>query len=406
MLADKDVHPRFHIGESLIPMNVPQLAKLGVGDEIERIGIRKYAAEFTSMYHDKTVAFEFAEAFDKSNPYAYQVRRSDFDHMLLGNARRHGVPVLEGCRVREVDLRHDKRSIVRAKSNEGVEHEWRPRFVVDATGRDTLLATKLGIKNKNKKHASSALYGHFAGAKRHVGRDEGNISIYWFDHGWIWFIPLLDGTTSVGAVCWPYYLRSRKVDPTTFFIETLKSCPPVWSRLADATLTGPATATGNYSYMAAVTGDTNYILAGDAFAFVDPVFSAGVYLAMNSGFAGADAVLRNPARAPQALARYDHTLRHGIKSFTWFVYRMTSPSLRDMFMGPRNVLRIQEALMSLLAGDIFRNRGIVRRLAVFKALYYSFNLFYPRRTYAAWKRRKYIVRSADAGTQTQPASTT
>ncbi len=112
-----------------------------------------------------------------------------------------------------------------ARFGDGNEKTWRARFFVDASGRDTFLANRFGIKRRNRLHNSAAMYGHFTGAQRLPGKAAGNISMFWFDHGWFWFIPLLDGTTSVGAVCWPYYMKSRKTDPTTFF-----STPSPWRR--------------------------------------------------------------------------------------------------------------------------------------------------------------------------------
>lgn len=405
-VADKDRHPRFHIGESLLPLNLPLLDKLGVREAIDRIGMPKWCAEFVSPQHDgKTTVFPFARAWDKTIPYAYQVRRSDFDKVLLDNARAKGAEVVEGCRVEDVAFRPGERTIVRAQVKDGdapAAFEWRARYVIDASGRDTFLANRLQTKQKNPRHASSALYGHFRNAVRNPGRDEGNITIYWFDHGWFWFIPLADGTTSVGAVCWPYYLRSRKSDPTTFFHETIALCPPLAARLKKAELIGPATATGNYTYRSTRTSGEGYLLVGDAFAFLDPVFSSGVYLAMSGAFFAADTVetaLTNPTAARRALAEYDRKVRYGLAAFGWFVYRMTSPSIRDLFMAPRNVLRVEEALLSLLAGDIFRNPRIPRRLRIFKAIYYLFNLAHLRRTITAWKRRRRNIRTTSADVQ-------
>lgn len=391
-LADKDRHPRFHIGESLLPMNLPLFEALGCRDEIERIGMPKWAAEFVSPQHEyRLQRYPFDSAWDKSQPYAYQVRRSEFDELLLRNAERCGAQVIEQCRVSSVEPAPDGRQRVLAARNDGAALCWRARFVVDASGRDTLLANRHKLKYKNPRHASSALYGHFEGARRNPGRDAGNITIYWFEHGWLWFIPLADGATSVGAVCWPYYLRQRKVDVTTFFLDTIAMCPPLAERLAEATLVAPPTATGNYSYLSTRSYGDGYVLVGDAFAFLDPVFSSGVYFAMSGAFFAADAVetaLRNPAEAPVALARYDRKVRHGIREFGWFVYRMTSPSIRDLFMGPRNILRVREALLSLLAGDIYRDARITRRLKVFKLIYYACNALHPVRTWRGWKRRR------------------
>jgi flavin-dependent dehydrogenase len=374
VVLEKDRHPRFHIGESLLPLNLPLFERLGIADKIERIGMAKWGVDFVSPTHNRTVTFEFSDAWDKSLPYSFQVRRSEFDHILLHNAAAKGARVVEGCRVAELDVAHADAVELTAKSDAGQEQRWRARFLIDASGRDTLVANKLGLKDRNRGHASAAVYGHFTGARRQHGRAEGNISIFWFDHGWFWFIPLADGTTSIGAVCPPDYLKSRKTDVTTFFHDTIAKAPKLAERLSDATMTGPATATGNYSYRASNMAGRNYLMVGDAYAFIDPVFSTGVYLAMNSAFRAADtvtAVLRDPPQAERALARFDADVRRGIDRFSWFIYRMNQPALRDLFMNPRNVWRLQEAMMSLLSGDVFRRSPVHRRLTVFKALYYA-----------------------------------
>jgi flavin-dependent dehydrogenase len=373
VLLEKDRHPRFHIGESLLPLNIPLLESLGIADDIKRIGMPKWGVDFISPAHNRTVTFEFADAWDKDQPYSFQVRRSEFDHILLRNAAARGARVAEGCRVAELDLARADGVDVTVKTDAGQEQHWRARFLVDASGRDTLVANRLGLKDRNRRHASAAIYGHFTDARRQEGRAEGNISIFWFDHGWIWFIPLADGTTSIGAVCPPDYLKSRNTDVTAFFSDTIAKAPALAERLVGATLTGPATATGNYSYRARTMTGRNYLLIGDAYAFIDPVFSTGVYLAMNSAFRAADAVttvIRNPHQADRALARFDADVRRAIDRFSWFIYRMNRPALRDLFMNPRNILRLQEAMVSMLSGNVFGPSPVHHRLKFFKVLYY------------------------------------
>jgi flavin-dependent dehydrogenase len=377
VLLEKDEHPRFHIGESLLPFNLPLFERLGVADEIERIGMPKWGVDFSSPAHQRTVAFQFGDAWDKSLPSSFQVRRSELDHILIRNAAAKGARVTEGCRVTDLNLNHADGVEVTARGAAGQERRWRARFLVDASGRDTLLATKLGLKDRNRRHASAAIYGHFTGARRQEGREEGNISIFWFDQGWFWFIPLADGTTSIGAVCPPDYLKTRGTDVTTFFHQMIARAPALQDRLLSATLTGPATATGNYSYRARKMVGRNYLMVGDSYAFVDPVFSTGVYLAMNSAFQAADTVvtaLREPRKAARALVRFDADVRRGIDRFSWFIYRMNQPALRELFMNPRNMLRLQEAVLSMLSGDVFRPSPIHLRLMIFKALYYVMKL--------------------------------
>lgn len=400
-VLDKDRHPRFHIGESLLPHNNPLFEQLGVMDEVRAVSVIKNGAEFNSMYHGKSQTFYFAEALDRSLPSGFQVHRADLDHILLRNAARKGAHVFEETRATRVDFRDDGVT-VHAKgvgANAPGDSQWRGRFLVDASGRDTFLGSLLKTKATNRRHASAAIFGHYENAHRYAGVDEGNISIYWFDHGWIWFIPLARGITSVGAVCWPYYLKTRQGSLDAFFDATIAQVPVLQERLAGARRIAPVTATGNYSYEGRNACGRNYVMVGDAFAFVDPIFSSGVYLAMTSAVAATDAVdmaLRNPGRAARLMRAHERRMRRGIAIFKWFIYRMTSPSMRDLIMYPRNVFGVVQGIISFLAGDIFRMNGVRMRVLVFKGIYYSFNVFYPRRTIAAIRRRRLNVRPVES----------
>jgi flavin-dependent dehydrogenase len=389
VLVEKDTHPRFHIGESLLPMNVPLLEELGVKAEIDLIGIPKYGVEFVSPWHDHASHLDFAEAWDKSLSYAYEVRRSEFDHVLLKNAAMRGACVIEGCRISQVAFPPEGGVVATGQDSDGQTRRFEAKFLVDASGRDTLLAGRLATKERNPRHATAAVFGHFTGAWRRPGKAAGNISLFWFDHGWFWYIPLLDGTTSVGAVCSAAFMKTRGTDVTTFLNSLIEQCPPLAARLADATMTEPATATGNYSYRAQKMIGPNYILVGDAYAFVDPVFSSGVLLAMKSAFLGADAVtacLHAPrAEADRALHRFDAEVRRAIDRFSWYIYRVNSRAMRDLFMRPGNPFRMREAVMSLLAGDVYGHSPIGLRLLIFKCIFYLKSLYLPReRKVASW----------------------
>jgi flavin-dependent dehydrogenase len=293
------------------------------------------------------------------------------------------------------NIARNEDSIVSLKLDDGATQTWRTKFVVDASGRDTFLSSRFGIKHKNKKHASAAIFGHFRNARRNTGSAEGNITIVWFAHGWFWFIPLRDGTTSVGAVCWPAYMKSRSTDPTTFFMQTIALAPEIATRLVNAELTAPVTATGNYSYASErMTGD-GYLMVGDAWAFIDPVFSSGVYLAMNSAKLGADVVdtvLKDPSRAPAVYRQFDRTVRRGVSTFSWLIYRMTSPVIRKLFLAPRNVLGVQSAVVSLLAGDVFRAGPVRPRLYLFRVIYYLNFIADLPTSIRAWRKRQRDIR--------------
>lgn len=399
-LLEKAHHPRFHIGESLIPANLPLLEKLGVPDEIRAIGMEKWGAEFVSPWHDNKQVYEFAGAIDKSMPMAYQVRRSEFDEILIRNASRKNARVVEGCQVQDVAfLDGDSGVVVKASHDDGSIETVRARFILDASGRDTFLGNQFKAKKRNKKHNSAAIYGHFSGVDRHEGKAAGNITLYWFDHGWFWLIPLADGTTSIGVVVWPYYLKTRNKKPLALFLqETIAMCIPLSERLKNATLTSAVEATGNFSYQCDRSHGRNYLLLGDAYTFIDPVFSSGVLLAMKSAFVGADTVdqcLSHPKQAKAALKKFDKSMKVGPKEFSWFIYRITNPALRDLFMAPRNLFRVKEGVLSVLAGDVFGPTKISGPLRIFRFIYNVNSLFNVKRTFKAWKMRKSNIRQVD-----------
>jgi flavin-dependent dehydrogenase len=395
-LLEKAHHPRFHIGESLLPANLPLLEKLGVAQEVRAVAMVKRGAEFVSPWHEpSTQTVYFEEAWDKSMPFAYQVRRSEFDEILLRNASRQGAQVIEGCRVHDLAFRADgSGAVVESRHDDGRPERWNARLVIDASGRDTLLGRKFDTKQRNPRHNSSALYGHYQGARRHEGRDEGNITIFWFDHGWFWLIPLADGCTSIGAVVWSYYLKTRDKPVKDFFEDTVRLCPALAARLEGATLVSDVEATGNFSYSCSRTHGPGYLVIGDAFTFIDPVFSSGVMLAMQGGFVAADTVqtcLREPARAAAALREFDRQVRRGPREFSWFIYRITNPIMRDMLMEPGNMFRVKEALLSLLAGDIFARTPIWGSLRILKGIYYMLSLASFRRSWQAMRRRRFNI---------------
>lgn len=390
VLLDKEHHPRFHIGESLLPHNLPILQRLGVLDQVEAIGIRKPGADFNS---DLEVAghhqFHFSFALDKGHPYAYEVRRSEFDNLLLRNSAAKGARVIEGVRVTHVDFPPGGDPVAHSVDEQGQKRDWTCRFFVDATGRDTLLSRQFDLKQKNQHHASAAIFGHFDNVERREGEYAGNISVYWFAHGWFWMIPLRDGSMSVGAVCRPEYLKQRRNSPPEFLLQTIAlGHPEMRHRLRNATLIdNMARATGNYSYQSTRMRGDRYIMVGDAYAFVDPIFSSGVLMGMNSGMLGAEAVGAWLRKDPQAEAKFRHfenMVHRGVKTFSWFIWRFNSPGMRSLMLHPGNPFRVQEAVTSLLAGDVFRDIGARSRFWLFKFFYYMFSLKHAPESIRLW----------------------
>jgi flavin-dependent dehydrogenase len=318
----------------------------------------------------------------------------------LKNAAAKGAEVIEGCRVTSIDFPAGGDPSITGRDEDGNVRQWTAAFVVDASGRDTLLAAQMGVKERNPRNNSAAIFGHFTGARRLSGKAEGNITIVWFDNGWFWFIPLSDGTTSVGAVCPAAFFKNRGTDLKSFFMSVIASCPEIADRLKDAELAGEVTATGNYSYSAKATSGEKFIMVGDACAFIDPVFSTGVYLAMTTAFWGADAVetcLAAPRRAQRVLKHYDTATRKVLGGFTWFIYRIREPAMRNLFMSPRNIFRVEEAVLSLLGGSIADGWQVRGRLYLFRLIFYITKLSHLRFRFAGLRKPR-----ADAAADVSP----
>ena len=391
VMLEKDHHPRFHIGESLLPGNVRLFDELGVRAEIDRIGMPKFGIEFVPTEGTERSYVDFAEGWDPNLKQAWQVRRSEMDEILFRHAGKEGALTLEGAQVRQVDFDADGANIG-AVLDDGTPRRWRARYVVDASGRDTVLANKFKTKHKSEKHNSTALFGHFRNARRLPGTREGNISICWFEHGWFWFIPLADGTTSVGAVCWAYYLKRRDKPMKDYFYDTIALCPELHDRLQGAELVDDTVhATGNFSYSGTHATGERYLMIGDAFTFIDPMFSSGVFLAMQGAFEGAKLVataLDQPAEYPAARAAMEERVRVGPRDYSWFIYRATNPTIRDMFMHPRNMFKVKQGLLSLLAADLDHGPAFRRSLVMFKVVYYVISIVNGRRSWLGWKRHR------------------
>lgn len=380
VLVEKDRHPRFHIGESLLPRNLPLLRRLGVLDKVADIGVVKRGADFSNSGDDKHVVFDFSQALAPDEPTAFQVKREEFDHILINNAAEKGVPVLQNSRVSEIQFVSGGVEAL-IEGADGNTCHLSAKFAIDASGRDAFLASRLNLKRRNPKHNSAAVFGHFSGVPRRRGEESGNISIYWFAHGWFWLIPLNDGRTSVGMVCWPQFMKTRQGALETFFWDSVALVPQLHERMQDAKLLGEIIATGNYSYTSTrMTGD-QFLLVGDAYAFIDPVFSSGVYLAMQGAAFAVDAVdgaLSEPRRAAQYMKKYERRVVRGVNQFSWFIYRFTSPAMRYLFCHPSDRFGIRAAVTSVLSGDVFGRTVLWPRLMVFRAMYYVFSLLFWR----------------------------
>ncbi|AHJ64336.1 Dehydrogenases (flavoproteins) [Granulibacter bethesdensis] len=378
VLLEKDRHPRFHIGESLLPRNLQLIERLGLTEDIATFGVFKPGAEFISDDHGgQDTKFCFADALDKTFTHSWQVKRADFDAALFRRARDKGADAIDGMRVTTIRFPEgvpegSARAIVEAVDEAGNAHHFAPRYVIDASGRDTFLGSKVGGKKRNPHNNTAALYAHFRHVTPRPCDRTGYITICLVEGGWFWMIPLPDDITSVGFVGTQEAFKQRKGSLEDFLDTRIAASPSVSSRMMQAERISKATATGNYSYSCERLSGPGWMMIGDAFAFLDPVFSSGVLLAMTSGEMGAEVAdlwLDNPAAARKKLKKVEAKIRHAIGTLSWLVYRINKPVLRDMFMSPNNRFRMRDGLVSLLAGNV---HGTLPRNPVraFKGAYY------------------------------------
>ena len=377
VLLEKERHPRFHIGESLLPKNLAILDRLGLRERVHEMGVLKPGAEFVDDRTGRRAAFPFALALNEGYPYAYQVRRSEFDRMLFETARARGARAAEGTRVTEIALPEPGgRARVVAAGPDGEARVLAPRFVLDATGRDTLIAGQLGTKEANKHNSTAAVFAHFRGVERREGDVEGYISVHLVEDGWFWMIPLPGDVMSVGFVGNQSAFKGRRGGPEVLLDERIRHSATVSARMHGAERVTEVHSTGNYSYRARTAWGEGYLMIGDAFAFIDPVFSSGVLLAMTSGELGAGvaaAWLRDPAAGRSLARKAERTLRREMDGLGWLIYRINSPVLRFLFMTPKNHLRMRDGVVSMLAANLALNPRTALPVLAFKTVYYAFS---------------------------------
>ena len=372
VLLEKDEHPRFHIGESLLPCNLPLLRELGVLEQVQAMGVYKPGAEFVTDTGEGRKAFPFRYAIGARDDHAYQVLRADFDELLFRNAAQKGAKTVENIRVTQAEFRTGEATQITAQDKAGKEHRYAARFVLDASGRDGFLAARKRRRDSDKNNSTAAIFSHFRNVPRREPGMEGYISIHLVKEGWFWMIPLPEGIMSVGFVGDKSAFRKHTGPVVELFWKKVQESPSVSERMARAELLQPLSTTGNYSYRADKAWGDGYYMIGDAYAFLDPVFSSGVLLAMKSAFRGAkvaEAWLRDPQAGAAAAQAEEARTRTEMRRISWLIYRINHPVLRKLFMNPRNVLRMRDAIISLLAGDFAAGWRVKFPLAVFKAVF-------------------------------------
>lgn len=353
-LFERDVFPRFKVGESLLPTTLPLLDRLGVHDAIKACGfLLKYGAAF----HDQESGLQHTFYFLRDKPwppYAYQVTRADFDLVLLEHARKQGVAVHQPATVETLAL--DADGVTLQGQTGGEPFTVRARFLIDASGREGFVAGRLGRRERIPNLGKVAVFAHYQGAERLPGIDEGNVRIFLFEDGWFWWFPLANDLTSVGCVMHARTVKARPGSVEELFEDMIARCTRVANGLRGARRITPVHRTANFAYVnSPVVGD-RFLCVGDAIAFVDPIFSGGVYIAMQTAELAAQAVLaafRDGRFEARRFRDYERRVWGGLRPFFRFIHKYYEPAFMELFLQPRDVLGMLEGVLSVLSGGSF-----------------------------------------------------
>jgi len=373
IVLEKEKFPRYHIGESLMPYCYFSLERIGVIDQIKASHFpKKYSVQFVGGSGQVSQPFYFFQHLKHQASTTWQVLRSEFDRMLLDNARKKGAEIIEEITVKDAIRRDSAVTGVVATDKGGATREFYAPMTIDATGRDALLVSRNGWKMRDPELNKIAIWTYYKGAKIDPGLDAGATTVaYLPEKGWFWYIPLPDDMVSVGIVAEKDYLYKDTRDLSCIFQREVRNNHWIEEHLAPGQQTGQFWVTGEYSYRSKYCAANGMILVGDAFAFLDPVFSSGVFLALRSGeLAGeaVDAALSAGDFSAAQFQQYGEKLCKGIEAMRKLVYAFYDHefSFRDF------VLRFPDLrgdLTDCLIGNLFRDfEPLHAGLAEFAAL--------------------------------------
>jgi len=361
VVFEREKFPRFHIGESLLPWNVPLFERIGVLSKLRAAGPQvKRGARFYHQGSSFTRPVVFANGIDGDHPSSFQVKRAEFDTLLLGHARESGAAVFEEARVTEVLFSADgsrARGVKVLLKGEDEPRTVQAKVVVDATGRDAFLSRHLGGRTRDPLLDRSAAFAHYDTFRRAEGPTGGDIVVVTTPDGWWWLIPFSDGSVSVGIVMPSRRFKERQGTVEQLFEESVRAAPEVRALLAGSKRTMDVQAIADYSYSTPRISGDGFCLVGDAACFLDPVFSTGVLLAMQSAEIAASSVdraLRRKGRVDAADFReFERDYRSATRRFARFVYGFYEPHVLETFYTVAPNPWIERAVTTVLGGGVF-----------------------------------------------------
>jgi flavin-dependent dehydrogenase len=361
LILEREKFPRYHVGESLLPFTFEPLERLGMIEKMRASHfVKKYSVQFVSPSGKASQPFYFYDRYDRATiAQTWQVLRSEFDLMLLNNAREKGAQVLEETKVTQL-LKENGRVVgARAEHKDGSVKDYHAKITIDCSGKESFAAVRNGWRVADPYLNKVAVWTYYIGARRDPGIDEGATTVaYVPDKGWFWYIPQHDDRISVGVVAEGKYLsRGGVKSPESIFQRELGQNSWIKEHVAVGRQTGPYYLTSEFTIHARHCATEGLLLAGDAFCFLDPVFSSGVMFALRSGISAADAIdegLRAGDLSPARFAAYGESLRTGVENMRKLVYafydqNFSFRSLTDKYP------EAQGLVTDCLSGDIYKD---------------------------------------------------
>lgn len=370
---EREAFPRFHIGESLLPANVPILERLGCHEAVQQAAfLRKPGATFYDEYEGRGVNTFAFQPLPFQPAFAYNVNRAGFDDLLLRHAEQAGAAVFRQHTVRQPRIL-PQMAMVQVQTPQGAWHEVQAAMLVDASGRAAVLGSSAGQREPLPDLGKVAMYTHFQGMQRDPAVPEGNIRIHIVRDGWVWWIPLANHVDSIGCVVHARVVKERANSMEQLFEEVLATSPRLTQGLANAQRLMPVRTAANFSYRVMPPVGDRYVTVGDAAGFVDPIFSAGVFVGMRSAELAAVAIVQafqqQHWRAAVFLP-YALRLQRSVAPFLALVQRFYEPAFLDLFFSPQPPVRLYRAVLWVLSGAAFDHRPFWLRsgLALFFAV--------------------------------------
>jgi len=363
LVLERAPFPRFHVGESLIPETYWTFQRLGLIERLRETAFpKKYSVQFVSETGKETAPFYFDEHKPCESSQTWQVIRGEFDDMLLQNAVNKGAVARTDAHVRDV-LFEENRAVgvrvqLKTEPGESSRRDIRATVVVDATGQSAFLATRLGLKMPDERLKKGTVWTYFKGAQRDAGKDEGATIILQTESkkSWFWYIPLPNDVTSIGVTGSMYYMFGNSASADEVFQRELQRCPNMQRRLKNAARCTDLFTTKDFSYRAKQAAGPGWVLIGDAFGFIDPVYSTGVFLALKSGELAADAIheaLNSGDISAGRLGCWQDDYVQGVELFRKLVYAFYTPGFSfGEFL--RQYPQYRDNLVDILIGDVFK----------------------------------------------------